>query len=69
MAGVLAQQRKSTRMFVTIANSYHNFLNFIKSAGAYLNFDLAFPSSAIPADFFPSDEDLYGYKVSYCAIV
>lgn len=56
-------------MFVTIANSYHNLLNFTKSAGAYLNFDLAFPSSAIPADFFPSDENLYGYKVSYCTIV
>ena len=61
MAGVLAQQRKSTRMFVAIANSCHNFP---KSAGAYLNFDLAFPSGAIPADFFPSDEDVYGYKVS-----
>jgi hypothetical protein len=31
-------------------------------AGAYLNFDLAFPSSAIPADFFPSDVAVYGYK-------
>ena len=32
------------------------------SAGAYLNFDLAYPSPAIPKDFFPSDEKLYGYK-------
>ncbi|PPQ68422.1 hypothetical protein CVT24_004843 [Panaeolus cyanescens] len=32
------------------------------SAGAYLNFDLAYPSLAIPDDFFPSDEALYGYK-------
>lgn len=34
----------------------------VNPAGTYLNFDLAFPSSAVPADFFPSDEDLYGYK-------
>jgi len=32
-------------------------------SGQYLNFDLAYPSSAIPDDFFPSDEELYGYKV------
>ncbi|KAF8160778.1 RlpA-like double-psi beta-barrel-protein domain-containing protein-containing protein [Crassisporium funariophilum] len=32
------------------------------SAGAYLNFDLAYPSKAIPDDFFPSDQALYGYK-------
>ncbi|PPR05820.1 hypothetical protein CVT26_010100 [Gymnopilus dilepis] len=31
------------------------------SAGAYLNFDLAYPSQAVPNDFFPSDEALYGY--------
>ena len=31
-------------------------------SGQYLNFDLAYPSSAIPDDFFPSDEELYGYK-------
>ena len=45
------------------------FQYFTKSAGAYVNFDLAFPSDAIPADFFPSDEEVYGYKVSYCASV
>ncbi|EAU91056.1 hypothetical protein CC1G_03224 [Coprinopsis cinerea okayama7 len=32
------------------------------SAGAQLNFDLAYPSKAIPDDFFPHDEELYGYK-------
>ncbi|KAF9010547.1 RlpA-like double-psi beta-barrel-protein domain-containing protein-containing protein [Cyathus striatus] len=32
------------------------------AAGTYLNFDLAYPSDAIPDDFFPSDEALYGYK-------
>ncbi|TFK23961.1 hypothetical protein FA15DRAFT_705036 [Coprinopsis marcescibilis] len=32
------------------------------SAGAQLNFDLAYPSIAIPDDFFPSNEALYGYK-------
>ncbi|KAF8070599.1 RlpA-like double-psi beta-barrel-protein domain-containing protein-containing protein [Lyophyllum atratum] len=32
------------------------------SAGQYLNFDLAYPSQAIPDDFFPSNEALYGYK-------
>ncbi|KAF8894017.1 RlpA-like double-psi beta-barrel-protein domain-containing protein-containing protein [Infundibulicybe gibba] len=31
------------------------------SAGNYLNFDLAFPSEAIPSDFFPSNVTLYGY--------
>ncbi|KAH7108089.1 RlpA-like double-psi beta-barrel-protein domain-containing protein-containing protein [Auriculariales sp. MPI-PUGE-AT-0066] len=31
-------------------------------AGNWLNFDLAYPSKAIPDDFFPSDEALYGYK-------
>ncbi|KAF5370619.1 hypothetical protein D9758_001939 [Tetrapyrgos nigripes] len=30
-------------------------------AGNYLNFDLAYPSSAIPDDFFPSNASLYGY--------
>ena len=30
--------------------------------GQYLNFDLAYPSSAIPSNFFPSNEKLYGYK-------
>ncbi|KII92808.1 hypothetical protein PLICRDRAFT_37602 [Plicaturopsis crispa FD-325 SS-3] len=29
--------------------------------GAYINFDLAFPSPAIPDDFFPSNATLYGY--------
>ncbi|KAF6763072.1 RlpA-like double-psi beta-barrel-protein domain-containing protein-containing protein [Ephemerocybe angulata] len=36
--------------------------NSTNSAGAQLNFDLAYPSKAIPDDFFPSDEKLYGYK-------
>jgi len=31
------------------------------SAGEYLNFDLAYPSVAIPDSFFPSNETLYGY--------
>ncbi|KAF9452711.1 hypothetical protein P691DRAFT_756102 [Macrolepiota fuliginosa MF-IS2] len=31
------------------------------AAGVYLNFDLAYPSNAIPNDFFPSDEKTYGY--------
>ncbi len=30
------------------------------SAGNYLNFDLAFPSSSIPDNFFPSNVSLYG---------
>ncbi|THH04558.1 hypothetical protein EW145_g5436 [Phellinidium pouzarii] len=30
-------------------------------AGHLLNFDLAWPSSSIPDDFFPSDASLYGY--------
>jgi hypothetical protein len=34
------------------------------SAGHKINFDLAFPSDAIPVDFFPSDEATYGYTVS-----
>ncbi|VDC06976.1 unnamed protein product [Peniophora sp. CBMAI 1063] len=32
------------------------------AAGNYLNFDLAWPSSSIPDDFFPSNESFYGYK-------
>ncbi|KDR75181.1 hypothetical protein GALMADRAFT_249136 [Galerina marginata CBS 339.88] len=32
------------------------------SAGAYLNFDLAYPSKAVPDDFFPSNAAVYGYK-------
>lgn len=35
-------------------------------SGKYLNFDLAYPSSAIPDNFFPSDEKLYGYKAGFC---
>ncbi|PCH43624.1 hypothetical protein WOLCODRAFT_138472 [Wolfiporia cocos MD-104 SS10] len=31
------------------------------AGGAYINFDLAWPSSSIPADFFPSNVTLYGY--------
>lgn len=34
---------------------------FDERAGYYLNFDLAFPSQAIPSDFFPSNQTLYGY--------
>jgi len=44
------------------------------TAGHYLNFDLAFPSTAIPSNFFPSNEALYGYtdfgvwNISYQAV-
>ncbi|THH12897.1 hypothetical protein EW146_g7265 [Bondarzewia mesenterica] len=31
------------------------------AAGNYLNFDLAYPSSSIPDNFFPSNESYYGY--------
>ncbi|KAF8488413.1 RlpA-like double-psi beta-barrel-protein domain-containing protein-containing protein [Gautieria morchelliformis] len=43
-------------------------------AGHFLNFDLAFPSAAIPSDFFPSNQSLYGYtdfgvwNISYAAV-
>jgi len=43
-------------------------------AGHFLNFDLAFPSPAIPSDFFPSNQSLYGYtdfgvwNISYEAV-
>ncbi|PBK91506.1 hypothetical protein ARMGADRAFT_1166331 [Armillaria gallica] len=30
-------------------------------SGKYLNFDLAYPSDAIPDNFFPSNASLYGY--------
>ncbi|KAH8107247.1 RlpA-like double-psi beta-barrel-protein domain-containing protein-containing protein [Cristinia sonorae] len=30
-------------------------------SGQYINFDLAWPSPAIPDDFFPSNASLYGY--------
>ncbi|KAK7005658.1 expansin-like EG45 domain-containing protein [Favolaschia claudopus] len=36
--------------------------NKTNPGGQYLNFDLAFPSRAIPDDFFPSNESFYGYK-------
>jgi len=36
--------------------------NKTNPSGQYLNFDLAYPSSAIPNNFFPSNEKLYGYK-------
>jgi hypothetical protein len=32
----------------------------LASGGHDLNFDLVWPSSAIPDDFFPSNETLYG---------
>ena len=32
----------------------------ISRGGQYINFDLAWPSVAIPDDFFPSDEAFYG---------
>lgn len=32
-----------------------------RSGGSFINFDLAFPSSAIPSDFFPSNASFYGY--------
>ncbi|KAG9007048.1 hypothetical protein FRB94_014712 [Tulasnella sp. JGI-2019a] len=44
------------------------------SVGAYLNFDLAQPSTAIPADWFPSNASLYGYtdfgvwNISYASL-
>ncbi|CCM01134.1 uncharacterized protein FIBRA_03182 [Fibroporia radiculosa] len=31
------------------------------AGGAYVNFDLAWPSNSIPDDFFPSNASLYGY--------
>jgi hypothetical protein len=31
--------------------------------GRYINFDLVYPSKAIPNNFFPSNESLYGYTV------
>ncbi|KAI0031732.1 RlpA-like double-psi beta-barrel-protein domain-containing protein-containing protein [Vararia minispora EC-137] len=31
------------------------------AAGSYLNFDLAWPSSSIPDNFFPSNQSFYGY--------
>ncbi|KAH8119109.1 RlpA-like double-psi beta-barrel-protein domain-containing protein-containing protein [Phellopilus nigrolimitatus] len=44
------------------------------SAGHDLNFDLAWPSSSIPDDFFPSNASLYGYtdfgvwNISYASV-
>jgi len=43
-------------------------------AGNFLNFDLAWPSTSIPNDFFPSNQSLYGYtdfgvwNVSYSSV-
>jgi len=33
----------------------------VNAGGSYLNFDLAWPSSSIPDDFFPSDAAFYGF--------
>ncbi|EPQ57324.1 hypothetical protein GLOTRDRAFT_58604 [Gloeophyllum trabeum ATCC 11539] len=44
------------------------------AGGAYINFDLMYPSSAIPDNFFPSNASYYGYtdfgvwNVSYQAV-
>ncbi|PPQ89736.1 hypothetical protein CVT25_014137 [Psilocybe cyanescens] len=39
------------------------------SAGAFLNFDLAYPSKAIPDDFFPSDEADFGvWNITYQSV-
>ncbi|KAJ6625466.1 hypothetical protein B0H10DRAFT_2001442 [Mycena sp. CBHHK59/15] len=35
--------------------------NKTNPGGQYINFDLAYPSSAIPDNFFPSNASLYGY--------
>jgi len=46
----------------------------VNSAGHRLNFDLAYPSQAIPSNFFPSDAGKYGYadfgvwNISYQAV-
>lgn len=37
---------------------------FTCRGGQYINFDLAWPSSSIPSDFFPSNVSFYGYSVS-----
>jgi len=37
-------------------------VNGPNAAGNYLNFDLAFPSSSIPSNFFPSNVSHYGYS-------
>jgi hypothetical protein len=39
-------------------------VRFTFRAGHYLNFDLAFPSAAIPNEFFPSDVNTYGTRIS-----
>ncbi|PAV18763.1 endoglucanase v [Pyrrhoderma noxium] len=46
----------------------------VNDAGHQLNFDLAWPSSSIPDDFFPSDPSVYGFddfgvwNISYTSV-
>lgn len=65
LRAVSVAQRKISpiRMLYSFRRSYQPNSRVCCSAGAYLNFDLAYPSDAIPDDFFPSDEATYGYKV------
>lgn len=57
------QTRASSPLWQVTIRALMRFVTF--RAGAFLNFDLAYPSSSIPDDFFPSDEALYGYTVGY----
>ena len=41
----------------------------LHSGGQYINFDLAWPSSAIPDDFFPSNVSLYGESTAIIVMI
>lgn len=60
---VLWHNLKTQLVRLHVLNMSKSFLLMSNRAGAYLNFDLAYPSQGVPNDFFPSDEAVYGYTV------
>lgn len=78
MVGVLGRMIKLTREVFKVIDCVGGFdinihgpgtgTGIPNRGGHQLNFDLAYPSPAIPDDFFPSDVSLYGYTVSWVLI-
>ncbi|KAK0212821.1 RlpA-like double-psi beta-barrel-protein domain-containing protein-containing protein [Desarmillaria ectypa] len=55
-----ATESKPNPSVISMVQAF-SYVPFYPSSGKYLNFDLAYPSDAIPDDFFPSNASLYGY--------
>jgi hypothetical protein len=66
MAGAQLRKIKRTREHAFLScKGVTLFSFFLCRAGHYLNFDLAFPSIAIPDDFFPSNVTEYVGGISF----